>query len=702
MTIRSSGTGASPIRALFEGGAVAGLTDAELLDRFVAGQAEAAEVAFAAIVHRHGPMVLGVCRRIVADRHAADDAFQATFLILARRAGSVRVGDSLGRWLYGVGRRVALRERAAAARRPRSAGPSAEGWEARPEADRPEEVRGALDVEVARLPRRMGEVVALCHFEGFSFAEVASRIGCPVGTVGSRLTRGRALLKSRLLRRGFGPAAVLMAADRARAEVPPALAGTTARIAASGPSGTIPAAVLSLSTETARSMIMLKVKYAAAATLAAGMIAGGAWAIQPLQGPPEPSGPRVSPAPPPAPKSTLTQDYEALVRECRGLVLEQSQAIQKGEAAAGEFRRKHPGFLLDEFSGRFLELARAHPADPSAFDALLWVAVFGFTTDASDQAATILARDHGRDPRLWKACQEMRRGPVCPPWGILLGAIHRDAPDRALKGRAAMALASYNIEQARFVRIANTPGPGPYQGQFFPAARMEQLRKLDTDAMDRDAERLCELVLRDYADIRPVSLVPTPNMEFDARTIYRSVQDSEADKGTLGELARATLDEVRAVNVGKPAPEIEGEDDRGRPMKLGDFRGKVVVLSFSGDWCGPCVSMYPDERALAKRFEGRPFAMLGVNSDETRAQLLKSVASGTITWRCWWDPLGEGGGPIARAWHVSAWPTIFAVDHRGIIRVRSLGTVGRDGRMVTGVDEAVEALVVEAERAARE
>jgi len=257
------------------------------------------------------------------------------------------------------------------------------------------------------------------------------------------------------------------------------------------------------------------------------------------------------------------------------------------------------------------------------------------------------------------------------------------------------------MDQAQFVRIARSPGPGPYQARFFPAPRLEQFRKLDPDAMVLEAEEACEWVIRDYSDIRPVTLVRSPSLDYDARRVYRSVQETETPKGTIGDLALAKLDEIHGVTVGKPAPAIEGINDQGKPMSLAEFRGKVVLLTFSGGWCGPCVSMYPHERELVKRFEGRPFALLSVNSDKTREQLSKAVESGTITWRCWWEPLGDDPAPIATQWHIRGWPTIFAIDHRGIIRARSMGTVGPDDKFVTGLDKTIDALIAEAELDAR-
>src|ERR1700733_5376703 len=117
MTRRSSGTVSRQMQTLFTAGSCNGLSDRQLLERFIARRDAVAELAFATLVERHGPMVLGVCRRVLVDSHDAEDAFQATFLVLVRQAGSIRVDGSLGRWLYGVATRVAARARANGRRR---------------------------------------------------------------------------------------------------------------------------------------------------------------------------------------------------------------------------------------------------------------------------------------------------------------------------------------------------------------------------------------------------------------------------------------------------------------------------------------------------------------------------------------------------------------------------------------------------------
>jgi RNA polymerase sigma factor (sigma-70 family) len=212
--------------ALLVVGPVVGLTDAQLLDRFLAGDGDAAEAAFAALVSRHGSMVLGVCRRMLSDRHAADDAFQATFLVLARKAHTVRVDDSLGRWLYGVARRIATRARSDLARRLARESPGLDTF-AEPaklaEQGLPD-VLGLIDEELGRLPERFRAPIVLCCLEDLGYEEAALRLDWPLGTLKSRLSRARDLLRSRLARRGIAVSATLaaldLAADSSRAAVP--------------------------------------------------------------------------------------------------------------------------------------------------------------------------------------------------------------------------------------------------------------------------------------------------------------------------------------------------------------------------------------------------------------------------------------------------------------------------------------------------
>ncbi|HLH27437.1 MAG TPA: sigma-70 family RNA polymerase sigma factor, partial [Acidimicrobiales bacterium] len=148
------------MRTLFAAGTATGLTDRELLERYTARRAEAtgaataAELAFAALVDRHGPMVWGVCRRVLGDTHEAEDAFQATFLVLARKAGSVRIRDSLAPWLHEVACRVALCARAADVRRRRHERRAAERADPSARAPGADDLGPLLHEEIGRLPER--------------------------------------------------------------------------------------------------------------------------------------------------------------------------------------------------------------------------------------------------------------------------------------------------------------------------------------------------------------------------------------------------------------------------------------------------------------------------------------------------------------------------------------------------------------------
>ena len=207
-TIRSSAT-SRHLRTLFNVGTVAGLSDSQLVERFLTRNGEAAELAFSALVERHGAMVLRVCRRILSDPNDVHDAFQATFLVLVRRASAIRDRESLASWLHGVALRVATSARSASIQRA-----VRERGFARPETSREvdlvesNDLHVALHEEVDRLPERFRGPILLCDLQEKTHEQAAEQLGCPVGTVKSRLSRGRDQLRARLIRRGLAPAAV--------------------------------------------------------------------------------------------------------------------------------------------------------------------------------------------------------------------------------------------------------------------------------------------------------------------------------------------------------------------------------------------------------------------------------------------------------------------------------------------------------------
>jgi RNA polymerase sigma factor (sigma-70 family) len=240
------------IRTLYTVGTLGGLPDAQLLELFLARNGAAAEDAFAALVDRHGPTVLGVCRRMLPCAHDCEDAFQATFLVLARRAASIDRRERLASWLYGVAVRTAqeARRRAAQQRAGERRRMDLSRVESEPTEDR-DDLLAFLDDELTRLPQRYRAALVACELDGKSRREAAEQLGLPEGTLSTQLARGRKLLRERLLRRGvslgLGPFAEL---PRSLAEtvVPERLMGLTVQAALGdacgvGATGTVPAAV---------------------------------------------------------------------------------------------------------------------------------------------------------------------------------------------------------------------------------------------------------------------------------------------------------------------------------------------------------------------------------------------------------------------------------------------------------------------------
>jgi RNA polymerase sigma factor (sigma-70 family) len=264
----------NPFRTLFEVGAVGGMTDGQLLHLFTTRSDEAAaEAAFKALMERHGPLVLKVCRDVLGDEHAAEDAFQATFLVLARRASSIRKADSVASWLFGIARRIATKSRADAARRRARDRIGAEMAARRTDGPDRAESWPELYEELDRLPEKYREPLVLCYLTGLTYEQAAGRLQCPVRTVQTRLIRGRERLRGKLIRRGLAPMAAWLAAgvaaDAARAAVPAALMEVTARsalsFAAGRAAGVASPSALSLAEGALKTMLLNKLRMAAVA-----------------------------------------------------------------------------------------------------------------------------------------------------------------------------------------------------------------------------------------------------------------------------------------------------------------------------------------------------------------------------------------------------------------------------------------------------
>ena len=341
----------------------------------------------------------------------------------------------------------------------------------------------------------------------------------------------------------------------------------------------------------------------------------------------------------PARFEVIQNAYEQALREFR-------DARQK--ATTDDERRKAVASRPDaeKYVARMMELVESAPDDPAVVDALIWVVSFGGQTKEVDRAIERLDRDHAQNPKVGQVSGRLARH-MSPAAERLLRAIAEKSPDRSIQGRASFDLARLLKDEAQLVRqLKLNKEFAARVTQLHGPERTEALRAKDPDALAKEAESLFEAVVEKFG----------------------SANDRESD---LAKAAEAELYEIRGLAIGKTAPEITGEDLNGRPMKLSDYRGKVVVLDFWGDWCGPCRAMYPHERSLVKRLDGKPFALLGINSDSDPQKLKERMKEENVTWPFWRDG-GSTQGPIATAWNIHGWPTIYVLDHKGVIRYKGV------------------------------
>ena len=351
------------IRTLYALGTLGGLTDAQLLELFLTRGGEDAEDAFAALVKRHGSMVLGVCRRMLPGSHDAEDAFQATFLILVRRAASIGRREQLANWLYGVAVRTAKEARRRAARRHARERRLMDVSKVEPaHVEDQAELLPLLDEELNRLPPRYRAALVVCELEGKSRREAAELLGLPEGTLSTHLARGRKLLRERLVKRGVSlgiGAWAGLPGGAVDAAVPDRLLDSTIR-AALGPvsggvaSGTVSATVAALAEGVLKMMVLTRLTLLVAGLMVVGMASLTAcvvWAAIPAASDEPPKAQAAA-----KPAAAGARDQAVAARDARqdrvrGVVVDEA-----GNPVAGievkTFKDRQPRAVTDE-RGRF-------------------------------------------------------------------------------------------------------------------------------------------------------------------------------------------------------------------------------------------------------------------------------------------------------------------------------------------------------------
>jgi peroxiredoxin len=396
----------------------------------------------------------------------------------------------------------------------------------------------------------------------------------------------------------------------------------------------------------------------------------------------------------------IRAEFEAQLAASR-----QAAAKAENPRAKGAVAAERPIDRLAPYARRMVDLAESSPHDPATRDALLWVIGMpgardtGAYGDQFARAAALLIRHHGDDPEAVRIGLGLDNAVSHRRDALLLG-FYAAAKGREAKGLARLALAQYLARKAKLVASARGVEGRPKRRVLgrgnireFDLTDEEYadhlaLRQCDPQALQAEAERLFEEVISEYGDVPHVTrrsreleallTAPTPGPGEEPLTAAerRRIEERLAGiKKTLGLEAEARLDDMLNLAVGKPAPEIEGVDVDEKPLRLSDYRGKVVMLVFWGSWCGPCMAQVPRERDLVERLKGRPFALLGVDCEDNKDTAREVMARERMTWPSWFDG-AAGTGPIAKRYHIRSYPKVFVLDAKGVIRGRTASSVG--------------------------
>jgi len=295
--------------------------------------------------------------------------------------------------------------------------------------------------------------------------------------------------------------------------------------------------------------------------------------------------------------------------------------------------------LFGSYAPKALKVAEEKPDDATGQEAAILALQLATQTSKHgaevERAADILARHHMASPKVRQLVPVLEN--AGEPGVKALRAFAAAAKDQQTKGAVTLALGKALVASAD---------------------KVGDLKK--GEALVKEAESAFETAARDYKDVR--------------------TEDS-----TVGREAESELKTVRAVGVGKPAPDVEGTDLDGKKVKLASFKGKVVVLDIWATWCGPCVAMIPHERELVKKLEGKPFVFLSVSADKEKQALTEFLTKTQMPWQHWWDGADRA---VQKAYHVQYYPNVFIIDANGVIRYRHVR--GAD------MDKAVEELLKEA------
>ncbi|MFL5329844.1 MAG: TlpA family protein disulfide reductase [Gemmataceae bacterium] len=394
-----------------------------------------------------------------------------------------------------------------------------------------------------------------------------------------------------------------------------------------------------------------------------------------------PKTPWKKPAKPTLPDGTPSQQIEALIRQHDALWTAYQKRMEACDNNLEEKILNKQSPNTEPYADLILKIVQANPKDPIGADALVWVVRHGRPPRGTDdpspsaKALAIIQREHLTHPSIGLLCSGLQMFAPSPEAEAVCRTVMENHPMPEVRAVAMFSLSRQLRERAGMAQTMQH-SDGNFRKKIvtdFGEAAAEELATASPHALRKEADDLLEKIIATppYA----ASLSPERNSPL-----------------TYGQIASQMLFRMRNLVPGKHAPELVGIDLDGQPIKLSEFKGRVVVINFWATWCGPCMGQVAAERDLAKEMEGRPFALLGINCDGDRVEAKKVVQEERMTWRSIWDG-APGEGAIQRQWAIDAIPQGFVIDHRGVI-VQPFFDPKKSKRLIAD-------LVAEAERMAK-
>jgi RNA polymerase sigma factor (sigma-70 family) len=689
---------------LFDVGVVGGLTDGQLLDRFTTGHREAAELAFHSLVERHGPMVLRICRRLLDDPNDADDAFQATFLVLLRRAGAIRARGSVAAWLHGVAVRVASRARVESARRKRI-----ERRGVRPPSGRNHDpdrldLEALIDVELGRLPEKYRAPIVLCYLEGLTHEVAAARLGWPVGTVRGRLARARDLLRSRLTRRGVTASAALAAldglCDSAKAAVPAALREATVRAVVEVAAGSSVAAVTSArvaawAADASRGLAFPHALTATSVPLLLGTVGTG---LAMLGAPsPPPQAPQAQPAAPPESREAIRREMFQLkgtwttTATFRSGINGVPQPPKEVKMIWSIDRDTITETDQDGFAATSYRYAIDPDQAPRTIDlntlntGLALQGLYqleGDTLIVSTGVERPKDLEEGPGHSLLVFHRESRtptplpqRYPTAPgcywalePRGRVPSSLHSSGIDLLVKKDPQGAM---TVTLAYVAWRQNGRRDVDYRPVAFDDQKVRHLpRRVQGGGSESPSIRGVVLMMNEYrldpAEL-PFDRVRSLGIEL-VPTEARQATEAASSGRAMKEAQDAGIEILPRPEVGKPFA-FSLTDTKGRAIRASELKGKVVLIDCWAGWCSPCMAKMPGLKQIYERRHGDGFEIVGINFDNDRARAEELVKTFGLPWAEVWVPDDDR---TRRLWAdgsgIAGLPRLLLIDREGVLR----------------------------------